>query len=233
MPELPPERVALLKATLPPSSILPVDLFSRGTDMQWDRFKHVRPDDYIHDYPEILDLKVSAVSGSYDVVGVTNWRSRTTTRRLSFAGDLGLPSGTGYVAFDFWGQKPLGVFTDAVDLEVEPHDTRVVLLHPLGRPQLIGTSRHITGARPSWRSGGTRRARPARHLPPVPGEEYALFVHVPAGTAVSSVRVESAGQAVATRTVKTGALLTVRFTGTSGPAAWRITFGAAVPITRS
>ena len=32
-------------------------------------------------------------------------------------------------------------------VEIEPHDTRVLLIHPLlNRPQLIGTSRHITGA---------------------------------------------------------------------------------------
>ena len=111
MPELPPERVALLEATLPPSPILPIDLFSRGTDMQWDRFKNVRPDDYIHHYPEILDLKVSAASGTYDVVGVTNWRGQTLDRRLSFSDDLGLERGARVVAFDFWGQRSLGVFT--------------------------------------------------------------------------------------------------------------------------
>ena len=42
LPELPEERVALLKKTLPTLPILPIDLFSRGTDMRWDRFKDTR-----------------------------------------------------------------------------------------------------------------------------------------------------------------------------------------------
>ena len=94
MPELPEERVALLKKTLPTLPILPIDLFSRGTDMRWDRFKDTAADDYIHNYPEILDLKVNARSGTYDVVGLTNWRGATTSRELSFADKLGLPAGS-------------------------------------------------------------------------------------------------------------------------------------------
>jgi hypothetical protein len=105
LPELPEERVALLKGTLPTLPILPIDLFSRGTDMRWDRFKDVRPDDYIHNYPEILDLKVNARSGTYDVVGVTNWRGETTTRELSFADQLGLPGGSPHVVFDYWQKR--------------------------------------------------------------------------------------------------------------------------------
>ena len=34
-----------------------INLFSRGTDLRWDTFKHTRADDYVHHYPEILDLK--------------------------------------------------------------------------------------------------------------------------------------------------------------------------------
>ena len=82
MSELPPERVQLLKDTLPTMPILPIDLFSRGTESKWDKFKHTTADDYIHNYPEILDLKVNAQSGVYDVVGLTNWRSGP--RRGSF-----------------------------------------------------------------------------------------------------------------------------------------------------
>ena len=91
MPELPEERVKLLKMTLSTMPILPIDLFSRGTDMpMWDMFKHTTPDDYIHNYPEILDVKVNAPAGVYDVVGLTNWRSWTTNRELSLADKLGV-----------------------------------------------------------------------------------------------------------------------------------------------
>ena len=41
----------------------------------------------------------------------------------------------------------LGVFSDEIPIGIEPHDTRVVAIYPLlARPQLIGNSRHITGA---------------------------------------------------------------------------------------
>ena len=51
LPELPEERIRLLKMTLPTLPIMPIDLFSRGTDMQWDKFKHTTPDSYIHTIP--------------------------------------------------------------------------------------------------------------------------------------------------------------------------------------
>ena len=54
---------------MPTLPFLPVDLFSRGTDMPWDTFKHTPADYYIHNYPEIFDLKVHTAAGVYDVVG--------------------------------------------------------------------------------------------------------------------------------------------------------------------
>jgi Melibiase len=229
LPELPPERVALLKATLPPLPILPVDLFSRGTDMQWDRFRHVQPDDYIHHYPEVLDLKVSAASGTYDVVGVTNWRSESTTRRLSLSDSLGLEDGTPYVAFDFWGQKALGVFTEEIDLAVEPHDTRVVLLHPvLDHPQLMGTSRHITGAQSieelAW-DAARRRLRGVSRA--IPGEEYALFVHVPEGTSILGARATGGGRDVPVRSSRDGSTLSLVFDGQREAVEWSVDFQEA------
>ena len=227
LPELPEERVALLKSTLPTLPILPIDLFSRGTDMRWDRFKDTRPDDYIHNYPEILDLKVNARSGIYDVVALTNWRSERMTRDLSFADELGLPGGSRYVVFDYWEKRLLGVFTDTLRLDVEPHDTRVVLVHPLlPRPQLVGTSRHITGV-PSildleW-NASSRTLRGSSQA--VPGEDYALFVHVPEGTAVSRVQATVAGtRDVPVRQELSGRSLKVTFRGQAEVVEWRLGF---------
>ena len=53
-PELPETRVKMLQKSLPTLPIIPVDLFSRGTQSSWDKFKHVQPDYYIHQYPEII-----------------------------------------------------------------------------------------------------------------------------------------------------------------------------------
>ena len=63
MPELPPDRVALLQATMPTLPIMPIDLFSRGTDSTWDKFKYVQADYYIHHYPEVLDSEGELTGG--------------------------------------------------------------------------------------------------------------------------------------------------------------------------
>ncbi len=229
MSELPEERVALLKKTLPTVPILPVDLFSRGTNMQWDIFKHTTPDYYIHNYPEVLDLKVNAKSGVYDVVGLTNWRSGTVTRELSFADKLGLSSGSSYIAFDFWNQQLLGVFKDRMRVEVEPHDTRVLQIHPvLNRPQLIGISRHITGAYSildqAW---DTSRTELRGSSETVPGEDYTLFVYVPEGVAVSQTQATAQGAKVPVQHELTGHSLKVSFKGQKEAVAWQVKFAAS------
>jgi hypothetical protein len=236
MPELPEERVALLKSTLPTLPILPVDLFSRGTDMQWDRFVDTRPDDYIHDYPEVLDLKVSARSGTYDVVALTNWRGEKATRELSFAEKLGLPAGSRHVVFDYWQRRLLGVFAGSVRLDVEPHDTRVLLVHRLlDRPQLVAISRHLTGV-PSvldlaW-DAGTRTLRGSSQG--VAGDDYDLFVHVPEGTALARAGASLVGgRAVPLRQELSGRSLKVTFRGQGEPVAWWLEFAerkAASPV---
>src|ERR1051325_11319079 len=145
-PELPDTRVTMLQKSIPTGPILPMDLFSRGTESSWDKFKRTQPDFFIHHYPEILDLKGQAPAGTYDVVGVTNWHSDDATKRVGLADKLGLDGDSKYVVFDFWNQKFLGSFSDHVELPVAAHDTRVLLIHPeMNRPQLIGLSRHISG----------------------------------------------------------------------------------------
>jgi hypothetical protein len=230
MAELPEERVKLLKMSLPTMPILPIDLFSRGTDMPlWDLFKHTTPETYIHNYPEILDLKLNAESGVYDVVGMTNWRSQTSTRDLSFADKLGLQTGASYIAFDSWGQKLAGVYKDRMKVTIEPHDTRVFLLHPLlRRPQLIGNSRHITGAYSikelAW-DGAQNRMRGTSET--VPGDDYTLWFFVPEGFTVAHVRATSAGKGeIPAHQEVTGNSLGVSFPGQQEAVDWEVEFAA-------
>jgi hypothetical protein len=226
--ELPEERVKLLQMTLPSMSIVPIDLFSRGTDLQlWDLFKHTTPEYYIHNYPEILDLKVNAKSGVYDVVGMTNWRGETVTRELSLVDKLGLEPGARYIAFDFWTQKLFGVFKDRMKVEIEPHDTRVFLLHPLlGRPQLMGTSRHITGAYSildlKWDASKNSLHGSSQT---VPGEAYSLWVYVPQGVSVSQVQATTNdGQEVSVHHELVGNSLKISMPGQRGVVVWEIKF---------
>ncbi len=227
-PELPEERVKLLQMSLPTLPILPIDLFSRGTDLLlWDLFNYTTEDTYIHNYPEILDLKVNAPSGVYDVVGMTNWRGETATRDLTFTDKLGLPAGASYIAFDSWNQKLAGVYKDGMWVTIEPHDTRVFLLYPLlGRPQLIGNSRHITGVYSILEQGwdgstntlyGTSQA--------VAGDSYILSFYVPRKIKMSEATAKSeSGRAVALQIRQEGDLLRVSFEGQKDPVIWKVRF---------
>jgi hypothetical protein len=229
MPELPAGRVNLIKATMPTLPILPVDLYSRGTDMEWDTFKHQQLDTYVTNYPEILDLKVNGTLGVYDVVGVTNWTKTSATKELALSDKLGLASGASYVAFDFWNQKLLGVFKDKISLDVDPHDTRVLLLHPLrGEPQLLGTSRHISGSysvrNVQWDSA-RRSLRGSSEM--INGEPYTLWIHVPSGSRVANVTASAASnQSVPAKTETRGELLSVTIPGQAAPVSWQVNFAS-------
>ena len=227
MPEVPPERLELLHKTLPTMPILPVDLFSRGSDIEWDTFKHTTPDTYIHHYPEILDLKVNAPAGVYDVAAFTNWRSQPASRTIGLAEKLGLSGTDDYVVFDFWNQKLLGVFRKTIDVDVQPHDTRVLLIHPLiGHPQLVGISRHITGAFSledyHWDAASRRLSGVSQ---PIAGERYALTIFVPRGDRFLRAAATSGGRPVSITSTQTGNALTVSFPGQSGTVDWDLWFG--------
>jgi hypothetical protein len=228
MPELPADRLPLLQRTLPTMPIAPMDLFSRGSDANWACFKYVRSaDDYIHNYPEILDLKVAAEAGTYDVVALPNWRSTRVTKSVSLSRQLGLDSDAKYAVFDFWNQALVGVVSDKISVEVAGHDTRVLLVHRLlDRPQLLGTSRHITGAysigKLSW-DAASNTLRGVSEV--VPGEDYTLFIHCPQGapTAVTATA-SGAGQSVPVRQEMKGNLLSVRFNSQQSPVDWQVRF---------
>ena len=227
MPELPAERVKLLKATMPTMPILPADLFSRGTDMRWDIFKHTEADFYIHNYPEILDLKVNEPAGNYDVVGLTNWRSEPAARDIDLAEKLGLEPGARYVVMDFWNQRLLETVQNRLHVEVEPHDTRVLLIRRLlDHPQLVGASRHISGAfsvaKVAW---NTAAAELSGEVETVPGEPYSLWVHVPGGKGPNRVKVTvQGGAALKAERRASGEFLTVTFTSPEKAAKWEIAF---------
>lgn len=230
MPELPESRVQLLKATMPTLPIMPVDLFSRGNDNKWDTFRHERPDYYIHNYPEILDLKVNAISGRYDLVGVTNWRSTPATRVLDLSTKLHLDPNRQYVAFDFWNQTLAGVFEREMKLEVGPHDTRVLAVHPReGHPQLIGNSRHISGAfsviANNWDGDKMALSGEAQTTGDDP---YTVWIYCPKGFDVQKVEGAVAGGKVISIEQKAqGELLGISFRGGGETVRWTVHFAQA------
>ena len=227
MANLPEDRTRLLKMTMPTMPILPVDLYSRGSDMSWDKFMHTTADTYIHNYAEILDLKVNAISRVYDVVAFTNWRSEKAIRRISFADKLGLHAGTKYVVFDFWKQKLDGIYTDSITVEIESHDTRVLQVHPLqDHPQLIGNSRHISGAFSilglNW--DGTNNIL-SGSSETVKGDTYSLFIYVPDGIGIEQVKaITEKNKEVTAQSELTGNQLKLSFQGQVEKVDWQVQF---------
>ena len=228
-PELPDARVKMLQGSLPTLPIIPMDLFSRGTQSSWDKFNHTQPDYYIHHYPEIIDLKVRTSAGTYDVVGVTNWHSKEADKSVSFAEKLGLDGESEYVVFDFWNQKVLGTFSDHVDVPIAAHDTRILLIHSvMKRPQLIGLSRHISGSY----SLLSQTWDPSRKIlegisAAVPGVPYSLWFHLSEGSRPIEVSAFSEDKKAVPIEMKTeGDFLCVTFLGQKNNVAWEVHFAA-------
>jgi hypothetical protein len=229
MADLPQERLKLLQQTMPTMPIIPLDLFSRGTDSRATTFRRTRADDYVHNYPEILDLKVNGKSGTYDVVGFTNWRSEISSRKISLQDKLGLDPTGSYVAFDFWNQKLLGVFSDEIAIDIEPHDTRVLAIHPLlARPQLIANSRHITGAYSIDQEWDPAKSKLSGTSETVPGEPYTVWFYLPKGFAVEHVSViGKSREAMEEQHLLTGNALMLSFKGQQQPVRWELSFSVS------
>jgi hypothetical protein len=190
LPDLPVERIDLLKKSLPTLPIVPMDLFSRGGYSSWDLFEEFTPETYEHNFPRIIDVKINAASGRYDVVAVTNWTNKSQSREISFDRNLGLDPERSYLVFDFWNQEFLGKYKESVELDIEPHDTRVLHIRPsLQRPQVLATDRHISGAYSietlEW---DTKKQTLMGTSKTIPGETYSLFVHVPGIFSLSKIK---------------------------------------------
>ena len=209
------EKLELYKKTMPTMPITAMDLYPFRT-------KPIccpRP----ANYPEVLDLKVNAESGVYDVVAIYNWKDKPTTKTISFEEDLGLYPDKEYLIFDFWNLQLEGIFKDRIQTEVPAHGTRVLITRPLSNnPQLLATSRHITGAFSikalRWNTtkltlSGTSQA--------VPEASYSLFIYVPKGMKVSRVDANASGLS---HNITQERVLEVNFTGQKEPVDWVVEF---------
>ena len=127
LPDLPDERVEILRSVFPAVDIRPLDLFPSHRD------KH------------IWDLKVNHLHEPYDVVAAFNFDEDRV--RSTFIGwkDLGLEEGALIHVFDFWNKEYLGAWEKGIALTIPPTSCRVLSLVPVRRSiQLVSTSRHIT-----------------------------------------------------------------------------------------
>ena len=103
----------------------------------------------------------------------------------------------------------------------------MLLVHRLlSRPQLIGTSRHITGAYSiedlTWNEKtNTLQGRSET----VPGADYTLFLHLPPGTPPTvNATATAGGNPLTVRQERTGDLLSVTFKSQQSPVVWQARF---------
>jgi hypothetical protein len=131
-----------------------------------------------------------------------------------------------YIVFDFWNQKILGVMRHDLPVDIDAHDTRVLLIHPLqSHPQLVGLSRHISGTcslrELNWYSSenilrGTSDS--------VEGDPYTLWINVPPGFSLRRVKAVSENVGIPIEKEFDGSSLKIRFQGVAKPVQWEIKF---------
>jgi hypothetical protein len=125
LPGLPADRLDCVKRSLPNTGLAarPLDLFERMPAQAW----HL-------------------TDGRRHVVGLFNWSaSQPATATVKLA-QLGLATdGASFVGFDYWSGRPVGIRGSVVSAELPPCGCSIIAIaRVLDRPQLLGTSRHIT-----------------------------------------------------------------------------------------
>jgi hypothetical protein len=126
-------------------------------------------------------LEVNRPFESWVVLG----RTGGELDRLSFD-QLGLDPAREYLVFEFWERRLLGSFSRSFVPGTLPpafNSQVFVIRERLAHPQVVATSRHITGGgvdlrSTAWASDGARLSGRSRA---VAGDPYDVYVHVPPG----------------------------------------------------
>ncbi len=188
MGRLPQKRLDLYRKTIPTTPIVPIDLYPYKIQSN-KRNGVVWCCPQVREYPRAIDLKVTAASGDYDVVAVFNWGDKEEAKTIDLGEDLGLDTDRDYLIFDFWNQKLKGIVKDKIESSIPAHGTSAYIVRPvLDRPQLLATSRHITGTvsikKLDWDRAKSALSGVSETVAEAP---YSVFIHVPAGMTVSKV----------------------------------------------
>ena len=197
MAKLPDSRVELLRRVMPVTDIRPMELY---------RLKN---------RPCIFDLKINKPGvGEWDVVAVFNWSRRWRSTGTVSVESLGIPPcKAGFIFHDVWRESVLAIGRNDVRVSIPPMSCRLVSVRARkDRPQLVGTSRHITqGAddleRVSW-SGAKRVLSGRSRL--VGGDPYRIRFTVPKGWKVLTNGVTVKG-AIGLFTLESGGNSTVNW----------------------
>ncbi len=209
LPNLEEERLELIRKTIPILPIFPIDLFGRGRNPE--------------NYQKIMDLKVNAASGVYDVVAATNWNDLPEDRTISLTDELALAPGNSFLVFDYWQEKLLGSFSNEFTVAIPPHGTRAMTVRSLlPRPQLMATNRHITSAL-SIKNLDWNEEKSELHgtSETIPETMYKLFIHVPDGYSITKVDTNADQLPY---NLRADGMLEVQLMGQEEPVEWKIQF---------
>lgn len=205
------ERIHLLTLVLPSygQAARPLDLF-------------------IHNTPEIYDLRVRTKWDAWHVLLLQNWGAVEKSYAISFS-HLGLKDNEPYLVFRFWDQHFLGKFTTQVRLTVGARQGGTYAIRePRPYPWVLSTDMHLTQGGVeldgvNWDAGSKRLAGVAiRH----PGDVGHVVIYVPSGYTISSasgpyqIERQASGAAVVPLEVKFGAQKApwqITFAGTRAP----------------
>ncbi len=182
---LPAEKLTLYKKTMPAMPVRAMDLYPYKADP-------VRSPSPAA-FPKALDLKVNAVSGSYDVVSLYNWADTDSICELDLYNDLGLEEAEEYLAFDFWEAEMLNVVDNRIRETIPGHGSKAIIIRQSAKhPQLMATSRHLTAAYSiqslKWDNDKLRLSGVSET---VPGDIYSLYIFVPDDMAAGQLSVSA------------------------------------------
>lgn len=127
LPGLPPERLDILKRTMPSHGLRPrpADLFE-------------------HDPPRLWLLTDDRRAPRRDVIGIFNWDDGDKSFECPLE-RLGLDARTEYEAYDYWLDALLDPLRGRLQLETPAESCRIIAVRPrANHPQVISTSRHVT-----------------------------------------------------------------------------------------
>ncbi len=167
LPDLPEERVELLRRILPALNIHPKDI--REGRHNGERF--------------LINLAVNTPFDQWNVVDLLNLLETEKTFEIDICSDLGLESGE-YVAFDFWEKKPVEIKDGKIRVTLSGMSSLVASVHKKkGRPQVVSTSRHVTQGASELKDVKWDPAlnRLSGVSDVVKGDDYSVFVYVPDG----------------------------------------------------
>jgi len=209
--ELPPERLDILKRTLPSHSLpaRPVDVLEREKPAIW-----IVGNDRLH------------------VVGLFNWDEKNPASIACDPARMGLDASKSYEVFDFWANRYLGNFKTPWSENLEGAGCRVLALRETSpHPQLLSTSRHITQGLIDVRSetwdADALTLRGSSDM--VAGDPYELRIVCPPDFAPSKWTMGTP-DSIASGTSIEGNLVRITVTpAKSGPVDWALTFTRTHP----